>query len=104
MANFQTIRAKRGQNKFFFGEPWCFVGILGDRKGRKVKIYLKGVANKWGSWSALVRSEVCPLGRAVGAALAILLMLAKMDKIPSLRPFAAFALGALHLNMALFGF
>ena len=52
-------------------------------------------------WS-LAGSLACPLGQAVGAALAILLTSAKMDKIPSFRPLSCFALGVLYLNMPLF--
>ena len=47
-----------------------------------------------------------PFGVSTGAGgrgtLAILLTLAKMDKIPSFRPLTCLALGALSLNMALF--
>ena len=41
VANFQTIRAKRGKNKFLFGVLWCFLGIFGDRSGQNLNIFLK---------------------------------------------------------------
>ena len=44
----------------------------------------------------------CPLVAGGRGTLAILLTLAKMDKIPSFRPLSRFVLGALLANMALF--
>ena len=52
-------------------------------------------------WSACLPSS-CPLGAGGRGTLAILLTLAKMDKIPSFCLLSRFALGALYLNMALF--
>ena len=43
-----------------------------------------------------------PLGAGGQGTLAILLTLAKMDKIPAFRPLSCFALGSLALNVALF--
>ena len=62
VANFQTIRAKRGKNKLFFGGGWCFLGNLGDKKGQKLRYilisWLLGCCFHpllWWRWS-------CPLG------------------------------------------
>ena len=44
-ADFQSNQVERAlkqaKNEFFFGVPWCFLGILGYRKGRKANIYLE---------------------------------------------------------------
>ena len=61
VSNFQTIRAKRGKNEFFFGVLWCFLGILGDNKGQNLNIFLKVKEGKQlGRWSAACLSS-CPL-------------------------------------------
>ena len=61
VANFQTIGAKQGKNKFFFGVLWCFLGILGDRKGQNLNIFLKVMEGKrLELWSAGCLSS-CPL-------------------------------------------
>ena len=41
VADFQTIRAKRGKNEFLFGGRWCFLGKIGDNRGRNLNIFLK---------------------------------------------------------------
>ena len=48
MSNFQTNRAKRIKNEFFFGGRWCFLGIFGDNKGQNLNIFLK--VRKVNSW------------------------------------------------------
>ena len=66
--DFQTIRAKRGKNEFLFGGRWCFLGKIGDNRGRNLNIFLK--SRKEGGvlrWS-LAGSLACPLvagGRAL---------------------------------------
>ena len=47
-------------------------------------------------------SLACPLVAGGRGTLAILLTLAKMDKLPAFRPLSCFALGAPLANMALF--
>ena len=62
VANFQTIRAKRGKSEFFFGVLWCFLGIFGDQRGQNLRYILvlrvagaSCVALHLGRWW-------CPLG------------------------------------------
>ena len=53
-------------------------------------------------WLSLWGGGRVHLVQVVGAALAILLTLAKMDRIPAFCPLSRFACGVLCLNMALF--
>lgn len=83
----------------------CFLGIFGDKKGQNTNIFLKGGCRWWCPLGAGGAGCAClhrvHLWQVVGF-LAILLTLAKMDKIPAFGRFPAFACGVLCLNMALF--
>ena len=94
VANFQTTRAnfqQKGAKVNFFLPAFVFSRDFRRPKGAKFKIYLifedcgaSVVAlTLWRWW--------CPLVAGGRGTLAILLTLAKMDKNPSFRPFAAFA-------------
>ena len=106
VANFQTIRAKQGKNKFLFDVLLCFLGIFGDNKGRNLNIFLKsrreGGVLRWSAACLLA----CPLGydcRLFGASgpsrvLAVILW----SCVPSFCPLSRFVFGVLSLNMVLF--
>ena len=77
---------------------WCFLGNLGERKGQNPNIFLK----RWCKWCGLRQLFGVSTGAAGRGTLAILLTLAKMNKIPSLCPSYCFALVGLPANVALF--
>ena len=99
-------RAKQGKNKFLFGGRWCFLGKIGDKKGRNLNIFLKsGCKVGAGCGSACLLFGVST-GPEVGRAsrlqdlpeVALVLWLC----VPCLCPLCCFVCGVLHLNMALF--
>ena len=77
---------------------------FGRQKTAKTKIYFTLRVAGLPVWLSIWGGCGVHWVQVVGATLAILLVLAKMDKIPSFCPLSRFAFGALALNMALFGF
>ena len=61
MANFQTIRAKRGKNEFLFDVLLCFLGIFGDQSGQNPNIFLKARKENRCGGGRLACLLACPL-------------------------------------------
>ena len=75
---------------------------FGDKNGQKPNIFLKvGEGERLEMWSACL-PFVVSTGAGGRGTLAILLTLAKMERIPSFYPSYCFTLGALALKYALF--
>ena len=106
VANFQPIRAKRGKNEFLFGGRWCFLGKIGDKKGRNLNIFLKSRKENrcgGGRLPAFWRAHWSRGGRGFEASgPAGCWLWSSGGVFPAFRPLSCFALGALPLNMALF--
>ena len=82
------------------------LGDFGDRKGRNLNIFLKYGAGVWSSAGSACLPFGVSAGSGVPALCAILLTLAKLDRIPPdaqpFCPLSRFALVASLANMALF--
>ena len=96
---FSANQGKKWQKLDFICSPWCFVGILGDRKGQNTNIFLK-------CGCRLCRSCL-PFGVSTGAGLrgcrtCGVLALVFWSCVPPFCPLSRFVFGVLSLNMALF--
>lgn len=98
---------KRGKSYIFFGVLWCFLGILGDRKRQKAKIYLEGSAVCEGKWCAACLPGCLPFAchwcRLAGCRGFRWSFVVCSVPFPCLCPLSCFAFGGLLANMALFG-
>ena len=77
VADFQPNRAKQGKNEFFFGVLWCFLGKIGDRRGRNLNIFLKSRKENSCGGGRLACLLACPLVAGGRGTLAMLLTVAK---------------------------
>ena len=94
--------AKGAKINYFLGCFGVFSGFSETRKDKNKDIFYFEGLQGLPLWLSLCGGGGVHWVQVVGAALAILLALAKMNKIPSFGSLCRFAIGALLANMALF--
>ena len=60
---FSDKQGKRGKNEFLFGGRWCFLGKIGDKKGRNLNIFLKSRKENRCGGGRLACLLACPLAQ-----------------------------------------